>query len=77
MQGAHEQGTLVLLQNLDSKYTSGEVEVIFVAFYMINLFFSLATVIVLKSARRKSCGWRGPSALSPQAADFLFINFTM
>lgn len=65
MQGAHEQGTLVLLQNLDSKYTSGEVEVIFVAFYMINLFFSLATVIVLKSARRKSCGWRGPSALSP------------
>lgn len=77
MQGAHEQGRLVLLQNLDSKYTSGEVEVMFVAFYMINLFLSLATINVLKSARQKLGGWRGPGALSPQAADYLFINFTM
>lgn len=32
MQNAHDQGTLVLLQNLDPKYTSGEVEVIFIPF---------------------------------------------
>lgn len=30
MQTAHEQGTLVLLQNLDPAFTSAEVEVIIV-----------------------------------------------
>lgn len=31
MRSAHEQGTLVLLQNLDPEYTSGEVEVMLIS----------------------------------------------
>lgn len=37
MQTAHQQGTLVLLQNLDPAYTSAEVEVI--VLYFKGLFF--------------------------------------
>ena len=54
MQDAHEQGTLVLFQNLDPAYTSAEVEVVsilnhsdfvvFVAFvFLFSFFFPLPT----------------------------------
>jgi hypothetical protein len=43
MQTAHEQGTLVLLQNLDPSYTSAEVEVILILKFI--FFTSLSSSI--------------------------------
>ena len=43
MQTAHEQGTLVLLQNLDPSYTSAEVEVILILEFI--FFTSLSSSI--------------------------------
>jgi hypothetical protein len=47
MQTAHEQGTLVLLQNLDPSYTSAEVEVILILEYIFFTSFMLFHSFVL------------------------------
>lgn len=46
MQTAHQQGTLVLLQNLDPAYTSAEVEVI--VLYFKGLFFFYIFVLAAR-----------------------------
>lgn len=68
MKTANEQGTLVLLQNLDPTYTSAEVEVLLI----LELWLFIYSLYVLAGFNFDICAW----FYNPYTKVYLLMQFT-